>query len=654
MGLRFSDLGLRTQVGSIVVVACVGMAMVGGVYLDGKAQQESKLAEAEAAAGFEGHVQDLEIQLLQMRRAEKNFILRGETKYAKEHSDIRAKAEAGLADLAKDLAGGQHQAIAPKVGQIGEGVGAYARAFDGLVAARTAAGLDGKSGAVGALRRAVGDVEMTIGMLGETATRVLLLQMRRAEQSYMLDRDPAELEKFETSARQFDNLGLSAATRASLAEDFKAYHSGFLAWVEADKRSAASDKAMQTAHRTMEPVIDDVEKTIAGLATAARAEAVAVKEATDRRMAWVFGLALVGMIGAATLIGRAISRPISAMTDAMGRLAGGDLEVTVPADDLTNEIGRMAKAVEIFRDNARERARLEAAQAGEKQRSDAERRRGMLELADAFEHRVGGVVSMVSSAASELEAAARTLTAAAEEASAQSTAVAAASEEATANVQNVAAATEELSVTVTEVGRQVEKSASIAGRAMSEATGTTAQVRGLSDAADHIGTIVQLIAEIAAKTNLLALNATIEAARAGDAGRGFAVVAAEVKGLADQTARATADIGTQVAAIQSSTHQAAGAISAIGETIGEMNTIAGAIAAAVEEQGTTTQEISRNLQEAAHGTADVTANIAGVNDATTSSSAASTQVLASASDLARQAETLRSVVSGFLADVRAA
>lgn len=283
-----------------------------------------------------------------------------------------------------------------------------------------------------------------------------------------------------------------------------------------------------------------------------------------------------------------------------------------------------------------------------------DRRTTLEKLAGDFQESVGGVVGIVASAATELQAAAQTMTASAEEAATQSRVVDAASREASANVQSVAVATEELTSSVSEISRQVNESARIAGDATREADQTTAKMTHLSEGAQKIGVIVELINNIAAQTNLLALNATIEAARAGEAGRGFAVVAQEVKSLAEQTAKATAEIGSQVSDIQNSTADSVAAILGIAKVIKSMNEISSAIAAAVEEQGAATNEISRNVQLAAKGTGEVSDNISGITSSAGDTGAAAVQVLSSASELSRQSEKLRSEVDRFLATVNAA
>ncbi|MEH2472249.1 methyl-accepting chemotaxis protein [Nitrobacteraceae bacterium AZCC 2161] len=391
-----------------------------------------------------------------------------------------------------------------------------------------------------------------------------------------------------------------------------------------------------------------------------RGEAAKI-EATSRAASAEQTLLIIGSIVALMLIGTCmfsvftIARPMRALSVSMEELADGNFAVVLPGLGRKDEIGDVAGAVEKFKVKAQERARAEAETQKQQERIAAEqRKREMIKLADDFESAVGEIVDTVSSASTELEASAGTLTSTAERSQQLTTMVAAASEEASTNVQSVASATEEMASSVNEISRQVQESARIANEAVEQAQKTNDRVGELSKAASRIGAVVELINTIAGQTNLLALNATIEAARAGDAGRGFAVVASEVKTLADQTAKATGEIGLQITSIQSATDESVLAIKEIGSTIGRMSEIASTIASAVEEQGAATQEISRNVQQAAHGTMQVSSNISDVQRGASETGTASSQVLSAAQSLSSDSSRLKVEVSRFLDSVRAA
>ncbi|MBC9878479.1 HAMP domain-containing protein [Bradyrhizobium sp. INPA01-394B] len=387
----------------------------------------------------------------------------------------------------------------------------------------------------------------------------------------------------------------------------------------------------------------------------ARAEAEA-EAASVARTSFVTGLlvALV-LIGACIFSVFSIARPMRALTLAMEKLAGGDFSVVLPGLGRKDEVGEVAGAVEKFKIVSEQKAREEAeAKMRQDQIAAEQRKLEMRRLADSFEGAVGEIVGTVSSASTELEASATTLTSTAERTQHLTTVVASASEEASTNVQSVASATEELSSSITEISRQVQESARVASEAVGQARTTTERVSELSKAATRIGDVVELINTIAGQTNLLALNATIEAARAGEAGKGFAVVASEVKALAEQTAKATGEIGQQISGIQAATQDSVGAIKDISDTIERLSEISSAIAAAVEEQGAATQEIARNVQQAAHGTHQVSSNITDVQRGASETGSASSQVLSAAQMLSTDSDRLKLEVGKFLETVRAA
>jgi methyl-accepting chemotaxis protein len=400
--------------------------------------------------------------------------------------------------------------------------------------------------------------------------------------------------------------------------------------------------------------LDGVKESIGNAFAQTTADTEGLSTTTTMQETVAGAAVLLGLL-IAFLIARGIIKPLSGLTSGMKELAGGNFGVVLPGLDRKDEVGDMAQAVETFKVKAEEKPRDEAeAKIAQDQIAAKQRKADMIKLADGFEAAVGEIVETVSSASTELEATAGTLTSTAARAQELTTMVAAASGESSTNVQSVASATEELSSSVNEISRQVQESARMAGEAVDQARKTNDRVSELSKAAARIGDVVELINTIAGQTNLLALNATIEAARAGEAGRGFAVVASEVKALAEQTAKATGEIGQQITGIQAATQESVGAIKEISGTIERLSEISSTIAAAVEEQGAATQEISRNVQQAAQGTQQVSSHIVDVQRGASETGSASSQVLSSAQSLSSDSNRLKLEVGKFLATVRAA
>lgn len=434
------------------------------------------------------------------------------------------------------------------------------------------------------------------------------------------------------------------------------FHDAFVKSMDASKEiSRLMHGEMRSAARAIAADAAAIKEVIAAEEHRIEQDVTSLIAWANTMIVWVaIGSLFFGML-LAWLIGRAISKPVVGLCAGMRELADGNFEVVLPGLGRGDEVGDMAQAVETFKVKAEQKARAEAeAKAEQDQIAARQRKADMIKLADSFEAAVGEIVETVSSASTELEASASTLTATAERSQELTTMVAAASEEASTNVQSVASATEELSSSVNEISRQVQESARMANEAVDQARKTNDRVAELSKAASRIGDVVELINTIAGQTNLLALNATIEAARAGEAGRGFAVVASEVKALAEQTAKATGEIGQQISGIQAATQESVGAIREISGTIERLSEISSTIAAAVEEQGAATQEISRNVQQAAQGTQEVSSNVTDVQRGASETGSASSQVLSAAKMLSGDSNRLKTEVGRFLATVRAA
>jgi len=428
-----------------------------------------------------------------------------------------------------------------------------------------------------------------------------------------------------------------------------------------DAAAKAEDAKKSLMEGRVVPTVKEVKTRIDKLVAIANENAALRQDQLLEQLNQVASVGLVvGMLVVLVLIGSAlfsvltIARPVRRIGEVLLELANGNKAVEIPFTARGDEVGDNARAARTFKDNLIRIERMEAEQKNQEAIAAAQRKAEMIKLADAFQAAVGGIVTSVSSASHQLEAAAGTLSGTAEETQQLSGMVAAASEEASTNVGAVASAAEEMSASVVEISRQVHDSGRIAGEAVKQAERTDGRINELLKAAGRIGDVVKLITAIAEQTNLLALNATIEAARAGESGRGFAVVASEVKALAAQTAKATEEIGAQIAGMQTATQDSVGAIKEIGATITHIADIATTIAATVEEQGAATAEIARNVSEAAKGTAEVAEKITQVNRGASATGSASAQVLASARSLSKESSSLKTEVENFLNTVRAA
>jgi methyl-accepting chemotaxis protein len=462
--------------------------------------------------------------------------------------------------------------------------------------------------------------------------------------------------------RAYAVLISSPAERAQF-DTFRREWEGYLAAIPAlldHSRSGRKDHALRENLTGVRPRIkaaSEALEAIVALNNAAGEAAVARGRATaETATGLMIGIGLASLalaVALSVLIVRSIGAGLRAVLAPMQRLAAGDLAAEIPHRGEPTEMGRIADAVQVFKESGLEARRLAALQA---EADAAKMRRAALldRISRSFEAEAGALTEELAAAATEMEATASTMTDLAERTNRQAVTVSAAAEQTSGNVQQVATATEEMAASVKEIGGQVTHSAEIAAGAVTRARQADGIIQNLSDSADRIGAAAGLISGIAAQTNLLALNATIEAARAGEAGRGFAVVAAEVKQLADQTARATAEIAERIGAIQTATRGAVEAVQGVGRTIGDMSGIATHIAAAMEEQGAATQEIARNVQEAARGTEQVTGHIGAVREGAGETGSAAAQVLGAARSLATRSDGLSRAVRSFLAEVRAA
>ena len=667
---------LRAQlrVGTKITAASAGILVflvaIGAIGVLALSNAKDDLATYQTLARQSIEVGRIQAAMLETQLHAKTFLLTGDGEAAGEVG-ARAGAIAGQIDAAKALF--SDPALLRSVEQMGAELKRYQDSFAQILefqAARTDAvtvldelGPKMEKAITAIMDSAYADGDTEGAYLAGMAGRHFLTT-RNLTARFLIDGKPESAEGARQemrSAREHGNTMLAKLNnleRRRAAMSFIALQRVFS--TELEKAVTATnrrDELVGGMLETLGPIINARAEQLldASVRTQSDLGAEAAGTADNARRLMIGASVVAVLLGlvSALLIGRGLSRPIVAMTDTMTRLAGGDRAVEVPGLERGDEIGGMARSVEVFKENLIRADELAAGQAAEQQ---ARQRR--VEAIDAltreFDRLVVDALGRVSAAATQLHATAQGMSATAEQTTRQAGAVAAASSQATANVETVAAAAEELSSSIQEISRQVAQSNAIAGTAVTTAQRTDATVRGLVEAAQRIGEVVQLINDIASQTNLLALNATIEAARAGEAGKGFAVVASEVKSLANQTAKATEDISGQIAGIQEVSREAAAAIAEIGRVIGEVSAISAAIAAAVEEQGAATREISRNVQEAARGTQEVTGTIVDVTRAAEATGGASRQVLDAADGLNGEAENLRGFVSRFLGDMRAA
>src|SRR5438105_10494442 len=532
--MRGFSFRLTHKIVAIGIVGIAGVMLVGGIHVYGESSMTVYRDTAQNAQTISELSSKIEIELLEGRRAEKDFLLRNDSKKADSQINI-AKAVAADIDIlhGKVVAAGRPD-IASQIEALRTSLKQYQAYFLAVVELKRQLGLDEKSGLEGRLRTSVHDIESRVDQLHESPLMITMLRMRRHEKDFMLRRDAKYGEDMKKRASEFsagiDNANIPEAAKTELKQKLADYQRDFFVWMETALTLAGELKATSESFAAVEPVIEAVCKEVNGIRAEAERSNATVRENIQRRMGISILLIAFAVLGVGFFIGRSVSKPLSAMTAAMVDLAKGNLGVVLPGLGRTDEIGEIAQAVEAFKVNAEQKARNEAeAKIKQDQLAAQQRKADMIKLADEFEGAVGEIVETVSSASTELEASASTLTSTAERAQELTTMVAAASEEASANVQSVASATEELSSSVTEISRQVQESARMASDAVGQARATTDRVSELSKAASRIGDVVELINTIAGQTNLLALNATIEAARAGEAGRGFAVVASEVK-----------------------------------------------------------------------------------------------------------------------------
>ncbi len=652
--MAFANASIKRQVKLVALLTLMGFAFVGAAYVLSSHQQKTIQQNQLRSAKAKQMAESIKYGFLLARKLENGFILTRDPTLAEEHARVVLGLGPPLATLSDYHDEPEIQAL---MVEIRKGFAQYVEQFQAVAAGYKQVGLDDDQGLMARLNNAVQHVEKELRTYKSTKLDKILLRMRSHEKDFFLTLDVWNIGRVEGLEKDFfaamEGLkGLTFDEELDLSAKLADY-------VKAFREVAKFRLVVEQKKQVMGGIHDQIAPKLDKMAADADEDLAIATEALERTQDYAFRLMLAGMVvisavvfGLAILIGRAISDPVDAMTEAMHRLSHGDLDADIPGDGYGNEIGEMAEALKVFKANAIRNKKLEEEKSAASERLAEERRKATAVLADNFEESITGVVDVVSRSSQGMQKTAESMSSISEDVFQRIVTVAHATGRATDNMNSVSSATDELTSSINEISRQVDHSTRTARNAVEVVSGTNERIQGLADAANRIGEVVSLISEIAEQTNLLALNATIEAARAGTAGKGFAVVASEVKNLANQTSRATGEIGLQVDGIQSSTLDAVEAIRNIGAIIDEMDEISSAIASAVEQQSASTMGIVRNIQSAASSTQEVANNVDGVQMAATEAGDAARDVLDASRNLSHEADSLRGDVQRFIDHIR--
>ncbi len=647
-------LNVNLQVVAIPVTAIFGFAVIAVANFFDHENSVSLTDEQRRSTEIIREINAVQVGFLQERRAEKDFFLRQDMKYVERHKAIAEQILPRFDALLQLLVDEESKQLAE---QMSQSFLAYLEQFNTVASVRQEIGLTPDEGLRGRLRKAVHDAEEEILAQNNRFLEAALLRMRRHEKDFLLRLDPKYIDRLQTALTEFEQ---AAETHISDDDDREYISDSMQIYVVGFEKVAKRLLDEQTARKNLSNLYAKVEPLLAQLEEQAKNRFDHASQELAESTASSFLLVMAIMAAVATLVaaigllvGQSLSQSIRKMTDTMTALASGDNEVEVPAQNYKNELGDMSRALIVFKENAILTENLRQEQAIDQANKEA-RAAAIDQMVNDFDTSANQLLEQVAQAATQLANTSEAMARTAQTTNDRSSSVASAAEQASANVQTMASSAEELTSSISEIGQQISRATQTTAEAVQQAGQSTAAVISLSNAASEIGTVVNLIQDIAEQTNLLALNATIEAARAGEAGKGFAVVASEVKNLASQTAKATDEISEKITSVQGSTQDTATKIESVKSIIEEISTVSTSIAASTEEQGAATEEIARGALQAAQGTSEVTASIAEVTQAASEAGNAANQLRNLAGSLSEQSSRLKDEVQRFLSNVKAA